>query len=169
LKVEAKVYVLLAYSVLAGLWYILDPESSLLSVPYAVVIMKILEPIMRISLVGNVLLVPTSDPSAAPYVVRMLDVCVGFFLLVSSGLFLWLRGASRLTVFGTVLSLFLLNTLRVVSVVVALRTGGYGFAAAVHDAFYAGFTALAIAIIAWGAHGAFQLVKLSTSDRQMLN
>jgi hypothetical protein len=151
-----KIYVLLVNSVLAGVWYLLDPESSLLSVPYAMLIVKILGPVMQLTLVGNILLVPAGNAVAAPYIVRLTDVCVGLFLLVTSGLFLWLRGTSKLAVVGTVLSLFVLNTVRVVSVIIALGAYGYAFAAMVHDVFYAGFTCLAILIMAYGAYGAYR-------------
>lgn len=155
MKTATKVHVLLAYSVLAGLWYLLDPDSSLLSVPFAIVIAKILDPMMQISLVGNVLLVPAGNALTAPYVVRFIDVCVGLFLLVSSALFLWLRSASKTVIISTVVGQFLINTFRVILVILVLRTYGYTVAAFTHDIFYAAFTALAIAVIAYGVHGGY--------------
>jgi len=157
-SVTTKIYVLLAYSVLAGVWYLLDPESSLLSVPYAMLIVKILQPLIQVTLVGNVMLVPAASAFDAPYVVRFIDICAGLFLMVSSGLFLWLRGATKKLIAGTILGLFALNTVRVVLVITALRTEGYAFAAALHDIFYASFTALAIGIMSYGVYGAYPRV-----------
>ncbi len=167
-SVTTKIYVMLAYSVLAGVWYVLDPESSSLSLPYGLLIVRLLAPFIPVIYVGNILLVPAGDRFTAPYVVRMLDVCVGFFLLASSGLFLWLRGATGRVILGTVLGLFILNTIRVVSVIIALRTYGYTVAAGVHDIFYAGFTTLAIAIMAYGALGAYRQITGSQSAMPLL-
>ena len=72
--------------------------------------------------------------------VRFSDVCVGLFLLISSSLFLWLRGSSKTFITSAVLGLFLVNTFRVILVILVLRTYGYSTAAIVHDAFYIGFT-----------------------------
>ncbi len=170
MKIATKIHVLLAYTIFATEQYALAPDSRLLSVPYAMLIIRILETVaVPVWSVGNILLVPAKDPFTAPYVVRMLDVCVGFFLLAFSGLFLWLRGASRILISVTVCGLFLLNTFRVVLVVFLLRTSGYALAAAVHDLFYAGFTALAIAIIVYGAYGAYRLLNPPASGLTQLS
>jgi hypothetical protein len=152
MRPAAKVYIILAYTFLAAIAYLLDPKSSLLSMPYAFAVSRLLASAAPNLLVENIVLVWPARGEGSPFIVRFDDVCVGIYLLILVVFFLWLRGSSRLMIASAGLILFAVNTMRVVAVILTLHWYGYVAGAIVHDIFYATLTLLGIGVMVYSAY-----------------
>jgi hypothetical protein len=136
-------YVALAYTIATAAFYFANETSTYLASSYAYFVWLLVRPAVGSYLIGSIMLVNGT-------VVRFEDVCTGLLLIGMAVVFLWLRGTGKMVLVGVSAILFCVNTLRAVLVILVLQHMGLPTAAALHDLFYFGLTAVSIAIAAYG-------------------